>query len=130
MQRSLGLRPGARLACVTVISPNETSSTQSDQSETSVHRLHLTRLKQWAQPLDLLGHQSSFHVLESGDVAEALLAYAKGNQVTMIIMGAATHGLHMQRLIATVPIRVAMDAPCSVVLVKQRLAFEWLGGQT
>jgi serine/threonine protein kinase len=129
VQRSLGLRPGARLACVTVISPNETNSTQSDQSETSVHRLHLTRLKQWAQPLDLQGHQSSFHVLESGDVAEALLAYAKGNQVTMIIMGAATHGLHMQRLIATVPIRVAMDAPCSVVLVKQRLPFEWLGDQ-
>jgi nucleotide-binding universal stress UspA family protein len=67
---------------------------------------------------------------ETGDVAEALLAYAKGNQVTMIIMGAATHGLQMQRLIATAPIRVAMDAPCSVVLVKQRLAFEWLGGQT
>ena len=66
---------------------------------------------------------------ETGDVAEALLAYAKGNQVTMIIMGAATHGLHMQRLIATVPIRVAMDAPCSVVLVKQRLPFEWLGDQ-
>ncbi|MEY4675714.1 MAG: Serine/threonine-protein kinase PknB [Pseudomonadota bacterium] len=129
VQRSLGLRPGARLACVTVISPNETNSTQSDQSETSVHRLHLTRLKQWAQPLDLQGHQSSFHVLESGDVAEALLAYAKGNQVTMIIMGAATHGLQMQRLIATVPIRVAMDAPCSVVLVKQRLPFEWLGDQ-
>ena len=43
---------------------------------------------------------------ETGDVAEALLAYAKGNQVTMIIMGAATHGLHMQRL-----------------------PFEWLGDQ-
>lgn len=129
VQRSLGLRPGARLACVTVISPNETSSIQSDKSETSVHRSHLTRLKQWAQPLDIHGHQSSFHVLESGDVAEALLAYAKGNQVTMIIMGAATHGLQMQRLIATVPIRVAMDAPCTVVLVKQSLPFEWLGDQ-
>ena len=128
-QRSLGLRPGARLVCVTVISPNETSSTQSDKSETSVHRSHLTRLKQWAQPLDLQGRSTSFHVLESGDVADALLTYAKGNQVNMIIMGAATHGLQMQRLIATVPIRVAMDAPCTVVLVKQSLPFEMLGAE-
>ena len=34
-------------------------------------------------------------------------------------MGAATHGLQMQRLVATVPIKVAMDAPCTVILVKQ-----------
>ena len=129
VQRSLGLRPGARLACVTVISPNDTSSIQSDKSETSVHRSHLSRLKQWAQPLNLQGRSTSFHVLESGDVTDALLTYAKGNQVTMIIMGAATHGLQMQRLIATVPIRVAMDAPCTVVLVKQGLPFEMLGAE-
>jgi nucleotide-binding universal stress UspA family protein len=36
----------------------------------------------------------------------------------MIIMGAATHGLQMQRWIATVPIKVAMQAPCTVMLVK------------
>ena len=94
-----------------------------------MHRSHLTRLKQWAQPLDLQGRSTSFHVLESGDVADALLTYAKGNQVNMIIMGAATHGLQMQRLIATVPIRVAMDAPCTVVLVKQSLPFEMLGAE-
>ena len=73
--RSLGIRPGARLACVTVISPGLTSSTESEKGETQVHRWHLSRLQQWAQPLDLAGHQSSFHVLESGDVAEALLRY-------------------------------------------------------
>ena len=42
-------------------------------------------------------------------------------------MGAATHGLKTQRFVATVPIKVAMDAPCTVVLVKQRLPFEMLG---
>ena len=65
----------------------------------------------------------SFHVLESGDVAQALLRYAEGNNVSLIIMGAATHGLSMQRFVATVPIKVAMDAPCTVVLVKQSLPF-------
>lgn len=48
--RSLGIRPGARLACVTVISPGATSSTDTDRSETAVHRRHLSMMRQWAQP--------------------------------------------------------------------------------
>lgn len=127
--RALGNLAGARLAVVTVISGSDTSTSDSHKSETSVHRQHLTRLQQWAQPLRLENHQVSFHVLESGDVAQALLRYAEGNQVSMIIMGAATHGLQMQRLIATVPIKVAMDAPCTVMLVKDKLPFEHLAGQ-
>ena len=124
--RSLGLRPGARLACVTVISPGEASSTDSERSETALRRQHVTRMKQWTDLLDLSNHQASFHVLESGDVAEALLKYAESNNVNMIIMGAATHGLQMQRFVATVPIKVAMGAPCTVILVKQSLPFEAL----
>jgi serine/threonine protein kinase len=124
--RSLGIRPGARLAVVTVISPDQTNATESDKSETSVHRQYLTLLHQWAQPLDLSGHQASYHVLESSDVASALVRYAEGNHVSMIVMGAATHGLQMQRFVATVPIKVAMEAPCTVILVKQALPFERL----
>ena len=124
--RSLGIRPGARLACVTVISSSDTSSTDSQRSETTVHRQHITRMRQWAEPLDLSNHQASYHVLESGDVADALLRYAEGNNVNMIILGAATHGLQMQRFVATVPIKVAMEAPCTVILVKQSLPFEAL----
>jgi serine/threonine protein kinase len=126
--RSLGIRPGARLAVVTVISPNQTSTTESDKSETSVHRQYLTMLYQWAQPLDLEEHQTSFHVLEASDVANAIVRYAEGNNVSMIVMGAATHGLQMQRFVATVPIKVAMEAPCTVILVKQALPFEHLMG--
>ena len=65
-------------------------------------------------------------MLESSDVAQTLVRYAQGNHVSMIVMGAATHGLQMQRLVATVPIKVAMDAPCTVILVKQQLPFELL----
>ncbi len=127
VERSLGTRPGARLACVTVISSSLTSTSDDERSETSVHRRYLTALRQWAQPLDAKGHQMSFHVLESGDVAQALLDYAHGNNVSVIVMGAATHGLKTQRFIATVPIKVAMDAPCTIILVKQALPFERLG---
>jgi eukaryotic-like serine/threonine-protein kinase len=129
VERSLGIRPGARLAVVTVISSGQTSSVEDHKSETSVHRQYLNSLRQWAEPLPLNGHTVSYHVLESGDVAQALIRYATGNNVSMIIMGAATHGLQMQRLLATVPIKVAMDAPCTVILVKQALPFELLGGQ-
>ena len=126
VNRSLGIRPGARLACVTVISPSASNTSQHERSETTLHRTHLARLKQWAATLDLVGHSASCHVLESGDVASALIRYARGNQVTMIIMGAATHGLQMQRFVDTVPIRVARDAPCTVILVKQQLPFHAL----
>lgn len=121
--RALGTAPGARLACVSVISPGETPGHDTASSETTVHRRYLGMLRQWAQPLELNGQSVSFHVLESGDVAQALLRYAEGNHVSMIVMGAATHGLQIQRLLATVPVKVAMAAPCTVVLVKQALPF-------
>ncbi|MFM2035125.1 MAG: hypothetical protein RL459_390 [Pseudomonadota bacterium] len=127
VDRSLGIRPGARLACVTVVSGSATGATSDDTSETSVHRAMLAMLRQWTQGLNLTGHQTSYHVLESGDVAQALLRYAEGNNVSMIVIGAATHGLQMQRFVATVPIKVAMEAPCTVVLVKQTLPFAQLG---
>ena len=124
--RSLGLRAGARLACVTVVASSDIDAADASSSETQVYRWQLDRLHQWARGLDLQGHQASFHVLESGDVAAALVQYARANSVSLMILGAATHGLKTQRLIATVPVRVVMDAPCSVMLVKQALPFERL----
>lgn len=124
--RSLGIRPGARLACVTVVSPSASSASDSERSETTLHRQHMARLRQWAQGLDLAGHPVSYHVLEAGDVAQALVRYAASNQVSIMVLGAATHGLQTQRFLATVPVRVARDAPCTVILVKQALPFEHL----
>jgi len=125
--RSLGIRPGARLACVTVLSPSAASTSDGERSETALRRLHLARLKTWSQPLPLAGHAVSHHVLEAGDVAQALLRYAAANRVGLMILGAATHGLQLQRFVGTVPMRVARDAPCTVILVKQQLPFGALG---
>ena len=125
--RSLGIRPGARLACVTVIPDNLSNSSVDAHSETSVQRRYLAWLHEWARTLNHPGQQTSCHVLESGNVAQALINYALGNHVHMIVMGAATHGLKTQRLMATVPIKVAMAAPCTVILVKQALPFAHLG---
>ena len=123
--RSLGNRPGARLAVVTVVNTGITGSAEN-RSETWMQRQHLAGFRKWTEGLDLSGHQVSFHVLESGDVAQALLRYAEGNNVSLIIMGAATHGLSMQRFITTVPIKVAMHAPCTVILVKESMPFQQL----
>jgi serine/threonine protein kinase len=121
-ERALGHLQQARLAVVSVISPS--ASSQSDSlGETGLQLSHLVRLQKWAEPLGVSGHQASFHLLESSDVADALLQYATVNQVSMIILGAATHGLQMQRWMATVPIKVAMHSPCTVMLVKGELPF-------
>ncbi len=127
VNRSLGTRPGARLACVTVISPSETSASDASKSESRVHTRYLEMLKQWAQGIEMGSHQTSFHVIESSDPAEALLAYARGNHVNVMVLGAATHGLKLQPFIPTIPIKVAMEAPCTVILVKQELPFAQLG---
>ena len=124
--RSLGIRPGARLACVTVIGPGDTDPVDAQRSEVQVHRRQLEALRRWAQGVELEGHQASYHVLEGSDAAAALVQYARTNHVGLMILGAATHGLKLQRLAATVPIRVAMEAPCSVMLVKQKLPFSQL----
>lgn len=122
--RQLHARPGARLACVTVIPPLDAAPTREQDSETHAHRRQLARLMQWAQPLDV--HPVSCHVLEASDVAHALVRYAQGNHVDTIVMGAATHGLPLQRWVSTVPIKVSMSAPCTVILVKPHLPFERL----
>jgi eukaryotic-like serine/threonine-protein kinase len=123
---ALGTRAGARLSCITVIAPGVSNPTGDEDSETTVHRRHLSQLRHWAKPLAVPGLQTSCHVLDSDDVAQALVSYAVGNHVSVIVMGAATHGLVTQRFVATVPIKVAMAAPCTVIMVKNRLPFERL----
>ncbi|MBC5784034.1 protein kinase [Ramlibacter sp. USB13] len=121
VKRSLGIRPGARLACVTVVAPG----IQDD--EAALHRHHGEQLRQWARGLDLHGHQVSFQVLQAEDVAGALLAYARANHVSLMVLGAATHGLALQRWIPTVPARIAAEAPCSVLLVRDAPPLALLG---
>ena len=123
VKRSLGIRPGARLACVTVVA---TPGAQEDEG--ALHRHHAGQLRQWARGLDLPEQQVSFHVLQADDVAAALLAYAEANHVSLVVLGAATHGLALRRFIPTVPARVAAEAPCSVLLVREPPPLALLAG--
>jgi eukaryotic-like serine/threonine-protein kinase len=114
-ERCLGNRPGARLSCVTVVSHGDANAAGG---EVSIHQQMLVYLRNWAETVNVGDHQITCHALEAGDVAQALLAYAESNHVNLIVMGAATHGLQLQRFVATVPVKVAMHAPCTVMLVK------------
>lgn len=120
--RSLGLRPGVRLDVVTVVAPAACNSEEPAHRAAQRLRLQRVRLQQWVRPLDLHGHGVSYHVLEAADVAQALVRHAETHSVGLMILDASVHGPQHQHLVATVPMRVARDAPCSVLLVKPPLA--------
>jgi nucleotide-binding universal stress UspA family protein len=134
-----------RFACVTVIRPSpELGGVSEDETATSQRIKHLVLLRHWAEPLGLAPGQISFHVIESGDPADAILKYARMNQVDHVVVGApprevplrgmlgtvqstvssdaAPEPLQLLRLLGTVSTKVAAEAPCSVTVVRARKA--------
>ena len=134
---------GQRLACLTVIRPSpELGGSTEDDTATSQRIKHLVLLRHWAEPLGLGPGQISFHVLESTDPADAILAYARRNQVDHVVIGApprdvplpgmlgtvstrvpgaaAPEPLQIFRLLGTVSSKVAAEAPCTVTVVRPR----------
>ncbi|MFL5373347.1 MAG: universal stress protein, partial [Myxococcales bacterium] len=130
-----------RLACITVIRPSpELGGSTPEEAATSQRIKHLVLLRHWAEPLGLGPGQISFHVLESSDAAEAIVRYARMNQVDHIVIGspprevplsgmlgtvssrvspdAAPEPLQLLRLLGTVSSKVAADAPCTVTVVR------------
>jgi nucleotide-binding universal stress UspA family protein len=111
---ALGARPAARLTCVTVVAPGAPGAARDEDGEGGTPRRYLTQLRHWSQPLQSPQHQVACQVLEADDVAQALLEHARRQRASVIVMGAATHGRT-----DAVPVRVALDAPCTVILVRQ-----------
>lgn len=103
--RALGPRPGARLACVTVLAPGARGDSQA-------LRRQLAQLQRWAQGLEGAGHQTSSHVLVAPDVAAALLDWAQRNAVSDLVLGAGSAAGD------GVAVRVARQAACNVQLVR------------
>ncbi len=134
-----------RLACLTVIRPSpEAGGSTEEETATSQRIKHLVLLRHWAEPLGLGPGQISFHVLESTDPADAIIRYARANQVDHILIGApprevplrgmlgtvsarvspeaAPEPLQILRLLWTVSSKVAAEAPCTVTVVRARQA--------
>jgi nucleotide-binding universal stress UspA family protein len=113
VQKMLGSRPGARLACINVLRPRPAEERGGNR-----HVRRLLELRHWATPLRLAEGRVTFHVLEASDAAEAILDYAQANRVDHLVMGARERSL-TRRLLGSVSGKVAAEAPCSVTVVRR-----------
>ena len=60
-------------------------------------------------------------MLESADVAEALIDYARGNAIDHLVMGA--RGITgVRRLLGSVSAKVVAEADCTITVVRSRSA--------
>jgi nucleotide-binding universal stress UspA family protein len=114
VQKMLGSRPGARLACLNVLRGGGGA-----EEGANPHVQRLLELRHWAAPLRLAEGRVTFHVLEAPDPAAAILDYARANRVDHLVLGARENSLS-RRLLGSVSGQVAAEAPCSVTVVRRR----------
>jgi nucleotide-binding universal stress UspA family protein len=120
--RILERSPDARLAVLNVLKLNRIALDQTlDEQGHNKHIQRLVELKDWARPLQLAPGRITFHVLEAIDPADALLDYARVNNVDHIVMGARANST-IRKLLGSVSGKVAAEAPCSVTVVRNRTA--------
>lgn len=122
VQRLVATAPGARLACVTVMRTARIGMDSNlDAEGRNRHVKRLVALRDWARTLDLQDNRITFHVLESPDIADALVEYARGNAIDHLIMGA--RGVTgVRRLLGSVSARVVAEAGCTITVVRSRNA--------
>lgn len=120
VQRIVQTSPEARVACVTVLRTARIGmDTNLDAHGRSRHVKRLIALRHWARPLHLPENRVTVHVLESSDVADALIDYARGNAIDHLIMGA--RGVTgVRRILGSVSSRVVAEANCTVTVVRAR----------
>ena len=99
-----------RLVCVSVVDAQREGS--------GVHLEHLVRLRHWADPLRLPAQRLSLHVIESTSPAEALLEFARANNVDLIVLGAPGPGQPGRSWWRSVASTVTANAQCSVHVVR------------
>jgi nucleotide-binding universal stress UspA family protein len=125
VKRIAGTAAEVRIAAVSVIPPDPAlGSSREDESGGRVHIRHLAALRHWAEPLGLAADRLTCHVLQEDDAAAALLDYARRNRVDHILIGAPPGagapgmGLALRPPANSVAVRVTMEAPCTVTLVR------------
>jgi serine/threonine protein kinase len=121
VQRGVERLPDARFAILNVLKQHRIALDQKlDAEGQNKHLMRLVELRHWAQSLDVAENRISFHVLESPDVAAAILDYAETNNVDQIVLGARTSSF-LRKFLGSVSAEVAAKAPCTVTVVRPRL---------
>lgn len=122
VRRIVLTEPGARLACVSVMRIARIGTDAlTDHTGKSLHVKQLVGLKHWARPiskaLNLEDGRLTFHVLEAPDPADALVDFARRNQVDHIVMGARGNSL-LRRYLGSVSSTVVAESLCTVTVVR------------
>jgi eukaryotic-like serine/threonine-protein kinase len=108
--------PGARLACVNVIPTSLIAVDENvDAAGDNIHVQRLVELRDWARPLQLPKGKITYHLLESRNVAGAVLDFARSNKVDHLIVGAPIAAGSS----AKVSVRITAEAPCTVTVVRR-----------
>ena len=108
--------PGARLACVNVIPSSLIAVDENvDAAGDNIHVQRLVELREWARPLGLPKGKITYHLLESRNVAGAVVDFARSNKVDHLIVGAPAAGSSS----AKVSGRITAEAPCTVTVVRR-----------
>lgn len=120
VNRILERAPEARLACLNVLKLARLAMDQTFDAEgNSLHVRRLVELKHWTHDMRLPAGKATFHVLQAIDPAEAILHYARQNNVDHIVMGARANST-IRKLLGGVSGKVAAEAPCTVTVVRER----------
>ena len=112
------LRPGARLACVTVLKTHRIGmDALVDEDGRSLHVRRLVELERWARPLGLPASRTTCHVLEAPDPGAAILDFATANRAEQILVGSRGSST-LRRYLGSVSSQVVAQADCTVTVVK------------
>jgi protein-serine/threonine kinase len=122
VERIASTEPGARVACVAVMRTARLGMDELvDAQGQSLHLKQLIGLKHWARPLaqqvGLDESRLTFHVLESPDPANALVEFARRNEVDHLVMGARGNSA-LRRYLGSVSSQVVAECPCTVTVVR------------
>ncbi|MFT3735658.1 MAG: bifunctional serine/threonine-protein kinase/universal stress protein [Rhodocyclaceae bacterium] len=118
-ERLARTRPEARLAFVTVVRPPPAMGVADDKrSAPREHLRVLVELRSWAAGIDVDPARVTCHVIEGSDPAEAVLDYVRSNHVDTLLLGAPPASLADSRLLQPVAVRIALQAPCTVVIAR------------
>ncbi|HEY6908557.1 MAG TPA: bifunctional serine/threonine-protein kinase/universal stress protein [Myxococcales bacterium] len=119
-QRVLSAPGESRLIFVSVVEPSLVLLDEADESPLE----HLIRLRRWAEPLGLPPQRMTMHVIEGGDPANALLLFARRNNVDLIVLGAPGASQPSNAWWRSAASKVTAGAPCSVLVVRVPLSEE------
>ncbi len=116
--RIVAARPGSRLACLTVLKTEIIGGDRFVNDEgRSVYVSRLVALKDWARPFQRGDDAIAFHVIEAVSAANAILTYARENDVGHIVLGARSSSA-LRRHLGSVSSQVVAEAQCSVSVVR------------